>query len=71
MAQDTNLENQSPYTANLPNAATQADQLSLRTDPSIIGLFNEQQAIQRNKDTLISKFSDLQAQYKNDHFLAI
>ena len=42
----------------------------MRTDPSIIELFNQQQAIQRDTNTIISKFFDLQAQYKNDHFSA-
>ena len=64
VAQSTHLENVSPYTTHLQNAANQVQQLSMRTDPSIIELFNQQEDIQRDTNTLISKFSDLQASIK-------
>ena len=70
VVQRTNIENQSPYIKHLQNAATQAEQLSIRTDSSVIELFNQQQALKGNTNALISKFYDLQTQYKNDHFLA-
>ena len=55
----------------LQNATTQAELLSTnRTDPSVIVLFNKQQALQRDTNTLISQFPDLQTQYKNNLFLA-
>ena len=68
--QGTHLENQSLSKVHLPNVAAQAEQLSTTTNNSITKLFNHQQAIQRDTYTLISKFSYLQVQNKNDHFLS-
>ena len=43
---------------NLQNATTLAEQLSTnRTDPSVVELFNQQQALQRHTNAIISKFS--------------
>ena len=55
----TYFENQSPYVAHLQNTATQVEHLSTRTDPSTIKLFNQEQAIQRDTNALISRFSNL------------
>ena len=45
----------------LKNAATQAEQLStIKTDPSVTQLFNQQQASQRDINALISNLSELQ-----------
>ena len=69
--QNTHLVNQSPYMNHLQNTGNQAEQLSTsRTDPCVTELFKQQQALQRDTNALISKFSYLQTQYKNDHFLA-
>ena len=47
--QNTHLMNQSPYMIQLQNTASQARYLSTnRTDPSLIELFNQQQALQRD-----------------------
>ena len=70
VAQIIHIENQSPYIAQLQNVATWAELMPARTDPSIIELFNQQQAIERDTNGLISKVSDFQSQYKNDDFLA-
>ena len=44
---------------------TQVEQSSTsRNDPSVVELFNQQQALQRDTNTIISKFSELQIQYK-------
>ena len=47
--------------------ATWAEQLSTsRTDRSIIELFNQQQDLKRDRNVIISKFSECQTQYKNE-----
>ena len=63
------LRNQSPFIAHLQNTAIQAEQLSTRTDVSIIDLFHQQEAIQRDTNALISNFMT-KTHNKNNHFLA-
>ena len=70
MAQSAHFLNQSPYKNHLQNIATWAGLLSTSTiDQSVIEFFIQQQAFQRDTNTPISKFSELQTQFKNDHFL--
>ena len=71
VGQSTHLVNQSPYMNHMHNVLTQTEQLSTsRTDPSAMEIFIQQQAIQRDANAIISKFSELETQYKNNHFLA-
>ena len=52
MAQSTHLMNQSPNINHLQNTATQAGHLFIsRTVPSVMGLFNQQQSLQRDENT--------------------
>ena len=52
----------------MPKAATEDEQLLTSTNPSTVELSSQQQAIQRDTNAIISKFSN--SSIKNDHFLA-
>ena len=69
VVQSTHLMNHSPYMNQFQNTANQDGHLSTsKTDPSSIELFNQEQALQRDTNTLTSKLTELQTQYKNYHF---
>ena len=64
VAQSEHLVNQNPYFTHhlgVQNSAIQAEQISTnRTDPSVVELLNQQQELQRDATSVISKLADLE-----------